>query len=316
MKGKDKTKEESKAKERPALMAIPGTSSALHEGAICLSGSRLVDLQAAERFRILRARIERMNLTGSVKHVLAVTSAVPNEGKTVVSVNLARALSSDPRGKTIIVDCDLRKPSIHRYFNLGFAPGLSDVLAGNKKLSDVVQSVDGGLDILTAGTPVVDAARAVELPQLPIIIQELRKHYRYVIVDCPPVLLCPEPLTISSITDGTIMVVRAWRTGRKLTKDAVTLIGREKFLGVIINDASDTVNDYGYYGYYGYTYRQRGSGGRGPANTSSGGGLLASGNGNGSAKGSVSKIASNTLRSITQVKSRLTGALASRKLAA
>jgi capsular exopolysaccharide synthesis family protein len=315
MKGKDKIKQESATgKERPTLVAVPGMSSALHEGSICLSGSRLVDLQAAERFRILRARIERMNLTGSVKHVLAVTSAVPNEGKTIVSVNLARALSSDPRGKTIIVDCDLRKPSVHRYFNVGFSPGLSDVLAGNKKLTDVVQSVDGGLDILTAGTPVVDAARAVELPQLPIIIQELRKHYRYVIVDCPPVLLCPEPLTISSITDGTIMVVRAWRTGRKLTKDAVNLIGREKFLGVIINDASDTVNDYGYYGYYGYTYRLRGSG----KNTgkSSSGGLLASGGSNGgSVKGEVKKMVSGSLRSITEVKTRLIGAFARRKLA-
>ena len=229
--------------------------TALHEGGIVLSGSRAIDFPAAERFRILRAKIERLNLGGSPKHVISITSAVPEEGKSLIACNLARALAMDPRGKAILVDCDLRKPAVHRYFGIPFSPGLSDVLVGTRSLSSVLQSVEPGLDIITAGSPVIDATRAVELPQLAMMLDELKKHYRYVIVDCPPVLLCPEPLTISTLTDGTIMVVRAWQTNKRLVRDAVNLIGKEKFIGAIVNDARDALNEYGYYGYYGYDYR-------------------------------------------------------------
>src|SRR5690349_2443519 len=81
-------------------------TTALHEGGIVLSGTRTVDLQAAERFRILRAKIERMNLTNPERRLLAVTSAVPEEGKSLIAANLARALAMDPRGKTLLIDCD------------------------------------------------------------------------------------------------------------------------------------------------------------------------------------------------------------------
>lgn len=241
-----------------------GTSGlALHEGGVFLAGSRAVDYQAAERFRILRARLERSNLKGGEKRVIAVTSAVPEEGKSLIASNLARALALDPRGKTLLIDCDLRKPSVHRYCGIPFSPGLSDALVGNRTVASVIQPVEQGFDVIPSGSPVIDATRAVELPQLPALIDELKKHYRYIVVDCPPALLCPEPLTLSTLVDGTILVVRAWRTQKKLVRDAVQALGRERFLGVIVNDASDSVNDYGYYGYYGYDHRS--SGKRGPA---------------------------------------------------
>lgn len=240
---------------RQLKQAVPQT--ALHEGGIVLTGTRAIDFQAAERFRILRAKIERMNLTND-RRIIAVTSAVPEEGKSLIAANLARALAMDPRGKTILVDCDLRKPAVHRYFGIPFTPGLSDALVGNRSLANVVQSVEPGLDIIPAGSPVIDATRAVELPQLGVMLEELKRHYRYVIVDCPPVLLCPEPLVLSTLVEGTVMVIRAWRTHKKLVRDAVTALGKEKFIGVIVNDARDALNEYGYYGYYGYDSRGKG----------------------------------------------------------
>ncbi|MFN8392036.1 MAG: CpsD/CapB family tyrosine-protein kinase [Bdellovibrionota bacterium] len=241
---------------RSVKRAAPkGDASALHEGGIVLSGGRTVDFQAAERFRILRAKIERMNLTDPARHLIAVTSAVPEEGKSLVAANLARALAMDPRGKTLLIDCDLRKPAVHRYFGIPFAPGLSDALVGTRPVVSVIQSIESGLDIIPSGSPVIDATRAVELPQLQTMLAELRRHYRYIVLDCPPVLLCPEPLTISSLVDGTLLVVRAWKTHKKLVRDAVGAIGKEKFIGVIVNDARDALNEYGYYGYYGYDYR-------------------------------------------------------------
>jgi len=248
---------------RQLKQPIPQT--ALHEGGIVLTGTRAIDFQAAERFRILRAKIERMNLTDTDRRVIAVTSAVPEEGKSLIAANLARALAMDPRGKTILVDCDLRKPAVHRYFGIPFTPGLSDALVGNRSLASVIQAIEPGLDIIPAGSPVIDATRAVELPQLAVTLEELKKHYRYVVVDCPPVLLCPEPLVLSTLVEGTVMVVRAWRTHKKLVRDAVNVIGKDKFMGVIVNDAKDALNEYGYYGYYGYDSRGKGRKGQGNA---------------------------------------------------
>lgn len=241
--------------------------TSLHEGAILLAGDRCVDPQAAERFRILRSRIERANL-GQDYRVITVLSAVPEEGKSLVATNLARALALDPVGKTLLVDCDLRKPSIHRYCNLPYSPGLSDVLAGNVALEGAVISQEPGLDVLTAGSQVTDAARAVEMPSFLHLIRELRNRYRYVVLDCPPVLMCPEPLTLCGISDASLLVVRAWKTQRKLVREAAKLLGKEKLLGVVMNDTNDVLNDYGYYGYYGYD--------RGPSRIGDSGGNMVS----------------------------------------
>ena len=229
-----------------------GSPTFLHEGTVLLAGAKTFDLQAAERFRILRAKIERHNLGADPKHVIAVTSAIPEEGKSLTAVNLSRALAMDPHGKTLVIDCDLRKPNVHRYFGIGIGPGLSDALIAGRPLDNVIQSVEPGLDVITAGSPVIDAARTLELPGMVRFLADFKRRYRYVILDCPPVLLCPEPITISSMADATMMVVRAWKTQKKLVKDAVSLIGKEKFLGLILNDGNDSLNEYGYYGYYAY----------------------------------------------------------------
>lgn len=234
------------SKSRKKSRSIP---TSLHEGAVLLAGDRCVDPQAAERFRILRSRIERANLTHDYR-VISVLSAVPEEGKSLVATNLARALALDPTGKTLLVDCDLRKPSVNRYCGLSCSPGLSDVLAGSVALETSVTSLEPGLDVLTAGSSVTDAARAVEMPSFVHLIRELKARYRYVVLDCPPVLLCPEPLTLSTISDTSLLVVRAWRTQKKLVRDAVKILGKDKLLGLVVNDTNDVLNDYGYYGYY------------------------------------------------------------------
>lgn len=247
---KVESKELSSVADNKQVSRVP-----LYEGGIYLAGNSAIDLQASERFRILRARLERLNLNGSNKSLIAITSAVPEEGKSLVACNLARSLAMDPRGKTLLLDCDLRKPTVHKYCGVPSVPGLSDVLVGKSQLSKVIHEIEPGFDVISAGSPVVDATRVVELPQFSVMLEQLRAHYRYVIIDCPPVLLCPEPLILSSVIDGTVLVVRAWRTQKKLVKDAVNLIGKDKFIGLIVNDAKDSLNEYGYYGYYGYDTR-------------------------------------------------------------
>jgi capsular exopolysaccharide synthesis family protein len=232
-----------------------GNRSSLNDGVILLSRSSVVDLEAAERFRILRGQLERKQLSSKEKtpeRVFAVTSATPGEGKSVTSVNLSRAFATDPRGKTLLIDCDLRKPNVHRFFGEHQGPGLSDVLVAGKPIRSVIRTVEGGLDVMCAGSPVIDSTRTIEQPGMALLLNELKKHYRHIILDCPPALFCSEPLALTQLATGTLLVARSWRTEKKLVKDAVNLIGRKALIGIVLNDSEDTIKQYGYYGYYGF----------------------------------------------------------------
>lgn len=224
----------------------------LYQGVILLANGSTIDLSAAERFRILRAKIERMNLGEKSHRVISVTSAIPQEGKSVTSVNLARALSVDPYGKTLLIDCDLRRPTVHNYFDVPREAGLSEVLAGKYLMRAVIRPVAAGLDVVTAGSMIADPTRAIEQPELAQYIEDLRQEYRYIIIDCPPVLVCSEPITLSLITDSTLLVVRAWRTQQRLVTDAVGVLGRGRIMGIVLNDGIDASKQYLDYGYYGY----------------------------------------------------------------
>lgn len=233
----------------------------IYQGLILLAEGFIESVPAAEKFRILRAKLERMNLGQHRFQALAVTSAVPSEGKSVVAVNLARALSIDPTGKTLLVDCDLRKPSVHRFFRLPRDGGLSDALFSKKISNSYIKSVAPGLDVMTAGTPVVDAAQTIDQPELALFLSQFKRYYRYVILDCPPTLLCPEPIALGSLADSTLLVVRAWRTDKRLVREAVNALGKEKLLGIVMNEGIDPAKpylDYGYYGYYADNLRSQG----------------------------------------------------------
>lgn len=225
--------------------------NALSTGEILISGTKVASVAAAERFRMIRAKIERKNMSGGSKlELINVTSALAEEGKSITSVNLSRALSLDPYGKTLLVDCDFRRPSVSSYFNLKIEPGLSDALYGKQSLPSVIRNITDRLDVVTAGSYLSDPTQAIESPRLREFLQLLKQRYRYVVVDCPPVLLCPEPITLSDLCDGTLMVVRGWRTDKHLVKDAVSVIGREKIKGIILNDIEDVSGEYLQYGYY------------------------------------------------------------------
>lgn len=234
--------------------------NSLYEGIVLLAKGSVTNIAAVERFRMLRAKLERHNLGEKQYHVLAVTSAGPEEGKSIICVNFARALAIDPFGKTLLIDADLRKPTVHQFFGLLPEHGLSDVLTETKSLEAVVRNISPGLDVMTCGNPILDPQQAMEQPLFAALLEELKNRYRYVLIDCPPVLVCSEPITISTIVDTILLVVRAWRTDRRLVEDSVEAIGKSKIMGIVMNDVIDASRqylDYGYYGYYGYYHRVR-----------------------------------------------------------
>lgn len=230
----------------------PQTSgTGITEGMVLVPRGATISVAAAERIRILRARIERLNLGKEKKHVIAVTSAIPGEGKSLCAVNLARSFGNDIHRKVLLVDCDIRRPNVHNFFGLPIGPGLSDAFLMGKPLHSVVRAVEPGMHVITAGEAEVDPVQVIEDAGFAEMLYQLKDRYEYIILDCPPVLLCPEPITLSSIAEGTLMVVRSWKTSKTLVQDAIDAIGEKRCMGLILNDAVEPTGQYNYASYYG-----------------------------------------------------------------
>lgn len=184
---------------------------------------------------------------------LLVTSATPGEGKTTTAVHLAVA-HSDQRKKTLIIDCDLRRPSVHQKLNIHPTQGLSNVLTEEVGWRDVIMKIDRHphLDIIAAGPP---SRRASDLigSRMVELLEEASKEYDLIIVDSPPLLGFAEPLQMATAADGVIVVTKAGQTSRKAVGTVIQTLQRLRanVVGVVLNQVKKDMSDsYYYYGYY------------------------------------------------------------------
>jgi succinoglycan biosynthesis transport protein ExoP len=189
---------------------------------------------------------------------LLVTSAAPGEGKTTTAANLAAAHAEQGK-RTLLIDGDLRRPSVHRNFNLQSVVGLSNVLMGEIPWRDARITVEGltGLDILPAGPP---SRRAADLigRGLTELLEEASLEYDLVILDAPPLLGFAEPLQMATAADGVLVVARAGQTSRKAVATVLATLHRlrAKVVGIVLNEVHKELSDsYYYYGYYRSYYR-------------------------------------------------------------
>jgi capsular exopolysaccharide synthesis family protein len=187
---------------------------------------------------------------------IALTSAIPSEGKTTLSAHLAVANANNGR-KTLIVDGDLHRPSIHSAFGLTLRDGLSNVLNGQLHWRDAIMEVEGipNLSVLSSGA---GSHRAADLigPRLPGLLDEFAREYDLVILDSPPLLGFAECLQMCSATDGVLIVGRAASTQRKAVAAVVSALHRVRanIIGVVLNQVSDTTSAaYAQYGYQQYS---------------------------------------------------------------
>jgi capsular exopolysaccharide synthesis family protein len=184
---------------------------------------------------------------------LLVTSAAPGEGKTTTAANLATAHAEQGK-RTLLIDGDLRRPSVHRNFNLPSMVGLSNVLLGEISWRAAVIKVEGleELHILAAGPP---SRRASDLigRGLSEILEEASSDYDLVVLDAPPLLGFAEPLQMATAVDGVIVVARAGQTSRKAVASVLATLNRlrAKVVGLVLNEVHKELSDsYYYYGYY------------------------------------------------------------------
>src|SRR5208283_1980768 len=212
-----------------------------------------------EAVRTLRNTILLSDFEQRLRSIV-VTSAEPGEGKTTLAVHLAAAHAA--RGKkTLIVDGDLRRPSVHAKFNIAQHEGLSNVLTGELNWRDVLHSIDGrpNLSILPAGP---GSHRAADLigPRLSELLDEFAKDFDLVILDSPPLLGFAECLQMASAADGVLIISRAGETKRKTVATVVSTLQRIRanIIGVVLNRVTQQTSSdgYSYYGYH-YGYQQK-----------------------------------------------------------
>ena len=207
-----------------------------------------------EQFRKVAASLHRLRDEQPLRIVMVV-SAVPGEGKTLTSTNLALTLSESYLARVLLVDADLRRPTVHTLFDLPNTAGLKDDLAGvaDGALSSV--KVSDHLHVLTAGAAQVDPMGALTSERLRRMLRGAADQFDWVIIDTPPVGLLPDAKILAGLADGAILVVEAGSTKYQLAQRAVEAIGRDRMLGVVLNQLAG-VDLHDYYSYYG-DYRAR-----------------------------------------------------------
>jgi len=210
-----------------------------------------------EAIRTLRNSILLTDFDRRLRSIL-VTSASPGEGKSTIAAHLALA-HAEQRHKTLLIDGDLRRPSVHRRFEIPGALGLANVLVSELPWREAVVSLAAvpDLDILPAGPP---SRRAADLvgKGLQQVLEEASFEYDLVVLDAPPLLGFAEPLQMATAVDGVVVVTRAGETSRKAVASVLSTLSRLRanVVGVILNEVHKEMSDsYYYYGYYGKYYR-------------------------------------------------------------
>jgi polysaccharide biosynthesis transport protein len=207
---------------------------------------------AADRFRMLRLRLQPLRLTGKLKKVL-ITSPLPGDGKSTVSMNLATALSERGKRTVLLIEADLHHSPMTKNLSLPPRPGLAECLEGGRNPLDFVRHLSP-LEwyLLTAGIPRSNATELLQGQMLSVIVDQLAAHFDWMVIDSPPVIPLSDALSLKNHTDGCLLVVRAGRTSQDAVEDAIGLLGKQHVLGVILNGVKqlDLVK-YGYGDYYG-----------------------------------------------------------------
>jgi capsular exopolysaccharide synthesis family protein len=246
-----------------ATNGATGKRSAAARGAAQPIDDHLVSLLVprgfeAEQFRALRLLVEqRFQLGGPV--VLAVTSAVPGEGKTTIALNLAGALAQSSDARVLVVDADLRMPAVAKYLGLGGSegPGLAGGVQNTAYSLDSIirQRPPLTLSILPAGKRPDSPYEVLRSPRLGEIIEAARRFHDYVIVDAPPLLGLADCHLLARWVDGFLVVVAADRTPRGLVEEALDALEPGKLVGLVLNGDLDRLASR-YEGYYGTSARR------------------------------------------------------------
>ncbi len=209
----------------------------------------------SEQYRKLKSLLVKTAKGEDGRNSLLITSTVGGEGKTITALNLAIALAQEYDHTVLLIEADLRRPTIMSYLGLKSDVGLTDcVLDGIDVGSALVKTGIGKLVVLPAGRPVEDPVEVFSSTRMAGILDEVKKRYsdRFVIVDSTPLLPFAEGYILASLVDYVMFIARQDYTPFDKLKEALASLKSNNLLGVVCNDVDSTLVGNGYYGYYGY----------------------------------------------------------------
>jgi protein-tyrosine kinase len=214
-----------------------------------------------EEYKKLKSRVVDLTTRDGFKNTLAVTSSVSDEGKSITAVNLAVSLSHDYDHAVILIDADMRRPTLHTYLNRTPGKGLSDCLAGAIDPESAFMPIGSKkLQFLPAGRKIDEPVEFFASRKMQAFMQELKARYtdRYIIIDTPPVLLFAETKKISNFADGTLLVVKEGLATLENISEAIDILKGSNVMGIVYNNADmQNINGHSYYHYYSHYYGKR-----------------------------------------------------------
>jgi capsular exopolysaccharide synthesis family protein len=205
---------------------------------------------AAEQYRSLRTRIRNAE-NGRLLRSIVVTSPNKGDGKSLTAANLALTMAQEFQQRVLLVDADLRRPSIARLFGIADTPGLSDILMGGAEIDDAVVALSPHhLSVLPSGIVPSHPAELLGSTAMRRLLDSLRTRFDRILVDMPPVAPLADVSIASGLVDGLLMIVRAGVTPKPAIERALSGLDTSKVLGLVLNDAGEGSGSYG----YGYDY--------------------------------------------------------------
>lgn len=253
------------SRRQGGVLALPGLKkegSPIPSEAQVAVGSELVAMWyprsgVAEQYRVAATRLGLI-LDKQKSIVVCMTSALMGEGKTSTALNMAYVLSRDLNRKTVLVDCDLKRPMIRGYTGMESTPGLTEILLGHKTLDECLEYHEQlGIWVLPAGIEGSGTAALAHVDRLSELIQGLRERFEYIVLDSPPLLAVAEAMLIVRMADIAVHVIRARSTSRDVVAGAIKMIGQERAVAVILNGVEAKDAPYSYYNYGNRAYESQ-----------------------------------------------------------
>jgi capsular exopolysaccharide synthesis family protein len=227
--------------------------------------------ESIEQFRGLRSQIYKFRDQGPLKTLL-ISSGMPAEGKTFVAANLAMSLARNEDSRILLIDADLRRPALHTLLGAPKTPGLTEYLAGDAEIRDVLQRnqnptvIESGLVrsipnliIIPGGAGGDNASELVASDRLEVLIKTLSPHFDWILIDSPPVLAFADAIDLARAADAVLLVARGARTPFDVAQRAQAAFNNSRILGFVLNAVKDAPRNGSYYYYYGRQEAGRGT---------------------------------------------------------
>ena len=234
----------------PNLTAASVAARALRRLNDAVKGKVVVDRETSavsiEEYRRLAATLHGLQVESGIKTIM-ISSALPRDGKTLTTTNLALTLSESYKRRVLVIDADLRRPSIHEVFSLPNERGLAEGLREAGPASLAVLDVSPTLAVLTAGMPDRTPMAGLTSARMKELLDEAASRFDWVLLDTAPIGLISDAQLLASLVDGVILVVGAGSTDYRAITQTVNQLGRERFIGVVLNRVAPTSSSNRYY---------------------------------------------------------------------